>query len=155
MAVASQGAALSAFRELIKQDQVEARMILRQPYLPHGLEPSDDPVRMSPSTLIGVMATKHVTRSVPQIRTRWGSSFGRRRLCCMAVRRSAATGSRSMCREVSISPWRVVPLQVSSVHSPFASWPPTSGSATLAAHRPVRLPPGSQQRPSLVATIGC
>ena len=53
MAVASRGAALSAFRELINRDPVEARTILRRPYLPSGLEPSDDPVRMDPSTLIG------------------------------------------------------------------------------------------------------
>jgi hypothetical protein len=53
MAVASRGAALSAFRELIDRDPVEARTILRRPYLPSGLEPSDDPVRMDPSTLIG------------------------------------------------------------------------------------------------------
>ena len=53
MAVASRGAALSAFRELINNDPVEARSILRRPYLPDGLEPSDDPVGMDPSTLIG------------------------------------------------------------------------------------------------------
>src|SRR4029453_18085958 len=53
MAVASRGAALSAFRELIDNDPVEARSILRHPYLPDGLEPSDDPVGMDPSTLIG------------------------------------------------------------------------------------------------------
>ena len=53
MAVASRGPALSAFRELINRDPVEARTILRRPYLPSGLEPSDDPVRMDPSTLIG------------------------------------------------------------------------------------------------------
>ncbi|HEX6760676.1 MAG TPA: hypothetical protein VF086_20045 [Propionibacteriaceae bacterium] len=53
MAVASRGPALNAFRELINRDPVEARTILRQPYLPSGLEPSDDPVRMGPATLIG------------------------------------------------------------------------------------------------------
>ena len=53
MAVASRGAALSAFRELINNDPVEARSILRRPYLPDGLEPSDDQVGMDPSTLIG------------------------------------------------------------------------------------------------------
>jgi predicted acylesterase/phospholipase RssA len=53
MAVASRGAALSAFRELINGDPVEARTILRRPYLPNGLEQSGDPVRMGPSTLIG------------------------------------------------------------------------------------------------------
>ena len=53
MAVASRGAALNAFRELINRDPVEARTILRQPYLPSDLEPSDDPVRMGPATLIG------------------------------------------------------------------------------------------------------
>ena len=53
MAVASRGAALSAFRELINDDPVEARTILRRPYLPQGLEPSEDLVGMDPSTLIG------------------------------------------------------------------------------------------------------
>jgi hypothetical protein len=53
MAVASRGAALSALRELINDDPVEARTILRRPYLPDGLQPSDDPVGMDPSTLIG------------------------------------------------------------------------------------------------------
>ena len=53
MAVASRGASLSAFRELINRDPVEASAILRRLYLPTGLEPSDDPVRMGPSTLIG------------------------------------------------------------------------------------------------------
>jgi len=53
MAVASRGAALSAFRELINHDPIEARTILRRPYLPQGLEPADDPVGMDPSTLIG------------------------------------------------------------------------------------------------------
>jgi hypothetical protein len=53
MAVASRGPALSAFRELINSDPIEARTILRRPYLPSGLEPSDDPVRMGPATLIG------------------------------------------------------------------------------------------------------
>src|SRR5215216_4780320 len=53
MAVASRGAALSALRELINDDPVEASTILRLPYLPDGLQPSDDPVGMDPSTLIG------------------------------------------------------------------------------------------------------
>ena len=53
MAVASRGAALSAFRKLINHDPVEAETILRRPYLPAGLEPSSDPVRMDPATLIG------------------------------------------------------------------------------------------------------
>ena len=53
MAVASRGAALSAFRELIHDDPVAARTILRRRYLPDGLEPSDDPVGMDPDTLIG------------------------------------------------------------------------------------------------------
>jgi hypothetical protein len=53
MAVASRGAALSAHRKLINRDPVEANAILRRPYLPTGLELSDDPVRMGPSTLIG------------------------------------------------------------------------------------------------------
>jgi len=38
---------------LINNDPVEVRSILRRPYLPDGLEPSDDPVGMDPSTLIG------------------------------------------------------------------------------------------------------
>jgi hypothetical protein len=42
VAVASRGAALSAFRELIHDDPVAARTILRRRYLPDGLEPSDD-----------------------------------------------------------------------------------------------------------------
>ena len=53
MAVASRGAALSAFRELIHDDPVEARAILRRPYLPEGLDLSRDPVGMDPATLIG------------------------------------------------------------------------------------------------------
>ncbi len=53
MAVASRGAALNALRELINNDPVEARSVLRRPYLPDGLVPSDDPVGMDPSTLIG------------------------------------------------------------------------------------------------------
>jgi predicted acylesterase/phospholipase RssA len=53
MAVASRGAALNAFAELIDRDPIEVRKILRRPYLPDGLEPSDDPVGMGPSTLIG------------------------------------------------------------------------------------------------------
>ena len=53
MAVASRGAALNAFQELISHDPVEAGTILRRPYLPTGLESSDDPVGMGPSTLIG------------------------------------------------------------------------------------------------------
>jgi predicted acylesterase/phospholipase RssA len=53
MAVASRGAALSAFRELINRDPVEVGTILRRPYLPSDMEPSDDPVRMDPATLIG------------------------------------------------------------------------------------------------------
>jgi hypothetical protein len=43
MAVASRGAALSALRKLINRDPVEATAILRRPYLPTGLELSDDP----------------------------------------------------------------------------------------------------------------
>ena len=58
MAVASRGAALSAFRELINDDPVEARTILRRPYLPEGLEPSDDPVGMDPATLIGAYGSE-------------------------------------------------------------------------------------------------
>jgi predicted acylesterase/phospholipase RssA len=58
MAVANRGAALSAFRELINRDPVEAGTILRRPYLPGDLEPSDDPVRMDPSTLIGGYASE-------------------------------------------------------------------------------------------------
>jgi predicted acylesterase/phospholipase RssA len=53
MAVASRGAALSAFRELINRDPVEVGTILRRPYFPSDIEPSDDPVRMNPATLIG------------------------------------------------------------------------------------------------------
>lgn len=53
MAVASRGAALNAFAELIDDDPIEVRKILRRPYLPDGLEPSEDPVGMDPSTLIG------------------------------------------------------------------------------------------------------
>jgi predicted acylesterase/phospholipase RssA len=53
MAVASRGAALSAFWELIHDDPVEARAILRRPYLPEGLDLSRDPVGMDPATLIG------------------------------------------------------------------------------------------------------
>ena len=53
MAVASRGAALSAFQELINHQPVEAGTILRREYLPEGLEPSGDPVGMEPSTLIG------------------------------------------------------------------------------------------------------
>lgn len=58
MAVASRGAALNAFRKLISYDPVEAETILRRPYLPTGLEPSDDPVRMGPTTLIGGYANE-------------------------------------------------------------------------------------------------
>jgi predicted acylesterase/phospholipase RssA len=53
VAVASRGDALSAVQQLINDDPVEARTILRDPYLPDGLEPSEDPVGMDPSTLIG------------------------------------------------------------------------------------------------------
>jgi hypothetical protein len=53
VAVASRGPALSAFRELIDRDPIEARNIRRRPYLPDGLEPSEDSVGMDPSTLIG------------------------------------------------------------------------------------------------------
>jgi hypothetical protein len=53
VAVASRGAALNAFAELIDDDQIEVGKILRRPYLPEGLEPSEDPVGMDPSTLIG------------------------------------------------------------------------------------------------------
>ena len=53
MAVASREEALSAFQKLINRDRVEAGTILCQPYLPSDLEPSDDPVRMNPSTRIG------------------------------------------------------------------------------------------------------
>ncbi|HJV14204.1 MAG TPA: hypothetical protein VJ625_09960 [Propionibacteriaceae bacterium] len=53
MAVASRAAALSAFRKLINDDPVEVSTILRHPYLPGGLEATDDPSGMDPSTLIG------------------------------------------------------------------------------------------------------
>jgi predicted acylesterase/phospholipase RssA len=53
MAVASRGAALSAVQKLINRDRVEARTILREPYLPSDLEPPDDSARINPSTLIG------------------------------------------------------------------------------------------------------
>ena len=52
LAVASRGAALSAFRELINGDPVEARTILRRPISPM-IWVSGEPVRMGPSTLIG------------------------------------------------------------------------------------------------------
>jgi len=58
MAVASRGAALSAFQELIHDDPVEARAILRRPYLPEGLDLSHDPVGMDPATLIGGYGTE-------------------------------------------------------------------------------------------------
>jgi hypothetical protein len=53
MAVASRGAALKAFRELINHEQVQAKTILRDPYLPDDLTLSDDPFAMDPTTLIG------------------------------------------------------------------------------------------------------
>ena len=60
MAVASRGAALSAFRELIDHDPIEARNILRRPYLPDGLEPSEDAVGMDRSASRRRMARHQV-----------------------------------------------------------------------------------------------
>jgi predicted acylesterase/phospholipase RssA len=51
--VGSREAALNALRKLIDSDEVEAKTLLPDPYLPKGLEPSPDPVRMTPRTLIG------------------------------------------------------------------------------------------------------
>jgi len=53
MAVASRGEALKAFRKLINREQVEAKTILRDPYLPGDLTLSDEPFAMDPATLIG------------------------------------------------------------------------------------------------------
>jgi predicted acylesterase/phospholipase RssA len=53
MAVASRGAALSRFRELINNDPIKAEQVLLRDYLPPGLEPSVDPFAMNPATLIG------------------------------------------------------------------------------------------------------
>jgi hypothetical protein len=58
MAVASRGAALKAFRELINHEQVPAKTILRDPYLPDDLTLSDDPFAMDPATLIGGYGNK-------------------------------------------------------------------------------------------------
>ena len=109
MAVASRGAALNAFRELINRDPVEARTILRQPYLPSGLGPSDDPVRMGPATLIGGTATRRATRSAPQTRRPCAPSLTDHRKCCPAARRSPVTPSPRTSKPAWISPWRAVP----------------------------------------------
>ena len=53
MAVASHGAALSALRSLINGDPVPAGTVLHRPYLPNGVEPADDEVKLTPATLIG------------------------------------------------------------------------------------------------------
>lgn len=53
MAVASRGEALKAFRKLINHEQVEAKTILCDPYLPDDLTLSDEPFAMDPATLIG------------------------------------------------------------------------------------------------------
>lgn len=53
MAVASHGAALSALRSLINSDPVPVSTVLRRPYLPDGIAPAADEVKMTPDTLIG------------------------------------------------------------------------------------------------------
>jgi predicted acylesterase/phospholipase RssA len=53
MAVASRQDALRAFAKLINDEPVEVSTILRDPYLPAGLEPSKDPGALDPTTLIG------------------------------------------------------------------------------------------------------
>ena len=53
MAVASHGAALSALRSLINRDPVPASQVLHRPYLPEGIEPAEDEVKLTPDTLIG------------------------------------------------------------------------------------------------------
>ena len=53
MAVASRGAALSALRSLINHDPVPASTLLQRPYLPDGIDPVADSVRIAPESLIG------------------------------------------------------------------------------------------------------
>jgi predicted acylesterase/phospholipase RssA len=53
MAVASQGAAVSALRALINSEPVPARTLLQRPYLPQGMDPAADPVLCDPETLVG------------------------------------------------------------------------------------------------------
>ena len=53
MAVAGRGAALSALRTLIGRERVPAATLLHRPYLPEGIEPAEDEVRLTPETLIG------------------------------------------------------------------------------------------------------
>ena len=53
MAVASRGAALSALRSLINHDPVPASTLLQRPYLPEGIDPVADSVRLAPESLIG------------------------------------------------------------------------------------------------------
>ncbi len=53
MAVASGEEALRALTELISGDRIEVQSILRDCYLPEGLEPSKSPILMKPDTLMG------------------------------------------------------------------------------------------------------
>ena len=115
MAVASRGAALSAFRELIHDDPVEARAILRRPYLPEGLDLSRDPVGMDPATLIGGYGkeARYTLGADPATMLAIAGPPG---MCCPAVRRSRATPSRRTRKPASTSPWRVAPPQGWSIH---------------------------------------
>ena len=151
MAVASRGAALSAFRELINGDPVEARTILRRPYLPNGLEPSGDPVRMGPSTLIGGYGNEarytlgagdpETTRAIAD---RPSEVLSRRPSITSDTVAAYAKASLDLTMEV-------VPHQAWSTHSPCVIWPLTSSSATSVARRPARLLRRSRRRLSLVA----
>jgi hypothetical protein len=71
---------------LISCDPVEARTILRRPYLPSGLESSGDPVRMGPSILIGGTAVRRATRSALRV--------GRRDLPPRSPRRPSPKAAR-------------------------------------------------------------
>ena len=53
MAVASGEEALRALTELISGDRIKVQSILRDCYLPEGLEPSKSPILMKPDTLMG------------------------------------------------------------------------------------------------------
>jgi hypothetical protein len=86
MAVASRGAALSAFHELIHDDPVEARAILRRPYLPEGLDLSRDPVGMDPATLIGGYGTEARYAGAADPATMLAIAGLARGMCCPAVR---------------------------------------------------------------------
>ena len=53
MAVASQGAALSALRSVLNHHTTTAEKLLRRPYLPEGIEGADDSTLTTPDTELG------------------------------------------------------------------------------------------------------